>query len=102
MYRYPYLHYPSKDGIKPLNVSDDIPLRQQLRDHINPYLRTNGMEVIPLDSDYDTASKMLDNRINQRSRFLRGVVDYKGIIELNLAIREIQTITLLVSIMTIL
>lgn len=78
MYRYPYLHYPSKDGIKPLNVSDDIPLRQQLRDHINPYLRTNGMEAIPLDSDYDTASKMLDDRINQRSRFLRGVVDYKG------------------------
>ena len=78
IYKYPYLHYPSKDGVKPLNVSDDIPLRQQLRDHINPYLRTNGMEAIPLDSDYDTASKMLDDRINQRSRFLRGVVDYKG------------------------
>jgi hypothetical protein len=64
IFKYPYLHYPSKDGIKPLNVSDDIPLRQQLRDHINPYLRTNGMEAIPLDSDYDTASKMLDDRIN--------------------------------------
>lgn len=78
IYKYPYLHYPSKDGIKPLNVSDDISLRQQLRDHINPYLRTNGMEAIPLDSDYDTASKMVDDRINQRSRFLRGVIDYKG------------------------
>ena len=78
MYKYPYLHYPSKDGIKSLNVSDDIPLRQQLRDHINPYLRTNGMEAIPLDSDYDTASKMVDDRIKQRSRFLRGVMDYKG------------------------
>lgn len=77
IFKYPYLHYPSKDGIKPLNVSDDIPLRQQLRDHINPYLRTNGMEAIPLDSDYDTASKLLDDRINQRSRFLRGVMDYK-------------------------
>jgi hypothetical protein len=63
IFKYPYLHYPSKDGIKPLNVIDDIPLRQQLRDHINQYLRTNGMEVIPLDSDYDTASKMLDDRI---------------------------------------
>ena len=78
IFKYPYLHYPSKDGIKPLNVSDDIPLRQQLRDHINPYLRTNGMEAIPLDSDYDTASKMLDDRIKQRSRFLRGVMDYNG------------------------
>ena len=78
IFKHPFLHYPSKDGIKPLNVSDDIPLRQQLRDHINPYLRTNGMEAIPLDSDYDTASKMLDDRINQRSRFLRGVIDYKG------------------------
>lgn len=78
IFKYPYLHYPSKDGIKPLNVSDDIPLRQQLRDHINPYLRTNGMEAIPLDSDYDTASKMLDDRIKQRSRFLRGVIDYNG------------------------
>lgn len=77
IFKYPYLHYPSKDGIKPLNVSDDIPLRQQLRDHINPYLRTNGMEAIPLDSDYDTASKLLDDRIKQRSRFLRGVMDYK-------------------------
>lgn len=76
IFKYPYLHYPSKDVIKPLNVSDDIPLRQQLRDHINPYLRTNGMEAIPLDSDYDTASKMLDDRIKQRSRFLRGVIDY--------------------------
>lgn len=78
IFKYPYLHYPSKDGVKPLNISDDIPLRKQLRDHINPYLRTNGMEAIPLDSDYDTASKMLDDRINQRSRFLRGVIDYKG------------------------
>lgn len=78
IFKYPYLHYPSKDGIKPLNVSDDIPLRQQLRDHINPYLRTNGMDPIPLDSDYDTASKMIDDRIKQRSRFLRGVLDYKG------------------------
>lgn len=78
IFKYPYLHYPSKDGIKPLNVSDDIPLRKQLRDHINPYLRTNGMEAIPLDSDYDTASKMLDDRIKQRSRFLRGVMDYNG------------------------
>lgn len=78
IFKYPYLHYPSKDGIKPLNVSDDIPLRQQLRDHINPYLRTNGMDPIPLDSDYNTASKILDDRINQRSRFLRGVMDYKG------------------------
>lgn len=78
IFKYPYLHYPSKDVIKPLNVSDDIPLRQQLRDHINPYLRTNGMEAIPLDSDYDTASKMLDDRIKQRSRFLRGVIDYNG------------------------
>ena len=78
IFRYPYLHYPSKDGIKSLNVSDDIPLRQQLRDHINPYLRTNGMEAIPLDSDYDTASKILDDRIKQRSRFFRGVLDYKG------------------------
>ena len=78
IFKYPYLHYPSKDGVKPLIVSDNIPLRKQLRDHINPYLRTNGMEAIPLDSDYDTASKMLDDRINQRSRFLRGVIDYKG------------------------
>lgn len=78
IFKYPYLHYPSKDGVKPLNISDYIPLRKQLRDHINPYLRTNGMEAIPLDSDYDTASKMLDDRINQRSRFLRGVIDYKG------------------------
>ena len=78
IFKYPYLHYPSKDGIKPLNISDDIPLRQQLRDHINPYLRTNGMDPIPLDSDYNTASKILDDRINQRSRFLRGVMDYKG------------------------
>lgn len=78
IFKYPYLHYPSKDGIKPLNISDDIPLRQQLRDHINPYLRTNGMEAIPLDSDYDTASKMVDDRIKQRSRFLRGVMDYNG------------------------
>lgn len=78
IFKYPYLHYPSKDGIKPLNVSDDIPLRQQLRDHINPYLRTNGMDPIPLDSDYNTASKILDDMINQRSRFLRGVMDYKG------------------------
>lgn len=78
IFKYPYLHYPSKDGVKPLNVSDDIPLRQQLRDHINPYLRTNGMEPIPLDSDYDAASKMIDDRIKQRSRFLRGVIDYKG------------------------
>lgn len=78
IFKRPFLHYPSKDGIKPLNVSDDIPLRQQLRDHINPYLRTNGMEAIPLDSDYDTASKILDDRIKQRSRFLRGVIDYKG------------------------
>lgn len=78
IFKRPFLHYPSKDGIKPLNVSDDIPLRQQLRDHINPYLRTNGMEAIPLDSDYDTASKMLDDRIKQRSRFLRGVIDYNG------------------------
>ena len=36
------------------------------------------MEAIPLDSDYDTASKMLDDRIKQRSRFLRGVMDYNG------------------------
>lgn len=78
IFKYPYLHYPSKDGVKPLIVSDNIPLRKQLRDHINPYLRTNGMEAIPLDSDYNTASKMLDDRINQRSRFLRGVIDYKG------------------------
>lgn len=78
IFKYPFLHYPSKDGIKPLNVSDDIPLRQQLRDYINPYLRTNGMDPIPLDSDYNTASKILDDRINQRSRFLRGVMDYKG------------------------
>ena len=78
IFKYPYLHYPSKDLIKPLNVSDYIPLRQQLRDHINPYLRTNGMDPIPLDSDYNTASKILDDRINQRSRFLRGVMDYKG------------------------
>ena len=54
-----------------------IPLRQQ-QNHINPYLRTNGMDPIPLDSDYNTASKILDDRINQRSRFLRGVMDYKG------------------------
>lgn len=36
------------------------------------------MDPIPLDSDYDTASKMVDDRIKQRSRFLRGVIDYKG------------------------
>lgn len=71
-YRYPHLTYKFK---KPnLNI-EKIPLREELKTRINPWLKNKGYETIKLDLPEEQAWEELEKRIDQHLSFLRGVRD---------------------------
>lgn len=71
-YNYPHLTYNFK---KPeLNIKK-IPLREELKTRINPWLKAKGYETIKLSLSEEEAWNELEKRIDQHLSFLRGVRD---------------------------
>ena len=74
-YKFPQLLYERE-----LNIPakyEKLPIRDELKNKINPWLRRQGYEGIPLNSTEEEAWQLLQDRIQQHLSFLRGVRDPK-------------------------
>lgn len=71
-FKYPHLayNYPKPE----LNIPK-IPLKEELKTRINPWLKNKGYETIPLDVSEEEAWNILEDRISQHRSFLRGARD---------------------------
>lgn len=73
-YTYPQLLY--KRRLPQLNIKD-IPLREELKTRINPWLKQLGYKTIDLNSTKEQAEQQLQEIIDQHRSFLRGARDPK-------------------------
>lgn len=69
------LRHLSYDWDKPTINIPKKPLREELKTHINPWLKNKGYETIPLNVSEEEAWAALEDRIDQHLSFLRGVRD---------------------------
>ena len=74
-YTYPQLLY--KRRLPKLNIKD-IPLREELKTRINPWLKLLGYKTIDLNSTKEQAEQRLQEIIDEHRSFLRGARDPKG------------------------
>lgn len=73
-YTYPQLLY--KRRLPQLNIKD-IPLREELKTRINPWLKQLGYKTIDLNSTKEQAEQQLQEIIDEHRSFLRGARDPK-------------------------
>ena len=74
-YTYPQLLY--KRRLPQLNIKD-IPLREELKTRINPWLKQLGYKTIDLNSTKEQAEQQLQEIIDEHRSFLRGARDPKN------------------------
>lgn len=70
-YDFPYLAYPGMFGR--LDEPPLIPLREELKTRINPWLMSKGYKTIPLNSSMEEAEKLVNQALDQHLSMLRGV-----------------------------